>query len=190
MRNRLHILRSEVILSDAKSSYTLLESFAHMIQILGTCNNLRPLHHFQECREIWKMQFGTESGPAWPCLITLLNISSRTTMFMLKVKWTSVESILLDLVIICYHHPKQKAFRKLKHLSKRMGKRKVKDKVGKAVALWRPFKELHTDWSEVVRSRTAQGLKGWASQVNFSFIEVGPLTAFVRGLNLGQTSSK
>ena len=56
-----------------------------------------------------------------------------------------------------HHPPKLKAFRKLKHLSKRMGKRKVKDKVGKAVALWMPFKELHTDWSEVVRSRTAQG---------------------------------
>lgn len=64
MRNWLHILRSEVILSDAKSSYILLESFASMIQILETCNDLRPLHHFQECREIWKMQFGTESGPA------------------------------------------------------------------------------------------------------------------------------
>lgn len=77
MRNWLHILRSEVILSDAKSSYILLESFASMIQILETCNDLRPLHHFQECREIWKMQFGTESGPAWPCLTALLNISSR-----------------------------------------------------------------------------------------------------------------
>ena len=76
-----------------------------------------------------------------------------------------------------YHPPKQKAFRKLKRLSKRMGKGKVKDKVGKAVALWRPFKELHTDWSEVVHSRTAQGLKGWASQVNFSCYKVHPFQA-------------